>query len=83
MWKFWRQRPANPQVQEDADILMEWWGNSAYYEADKRADQARLRKVIDGNRPPNHWRHVRSEIARRIGRVEGLDTATRYYLDRS
>jgi hypothetical protein len=34
--------------------------------------------MIDANRPPSHWDKVRSEIARRTGRIVGVDTATRY-----
>ena len=65
------------EVAEDAQVLMERFGLAAYDEARTRAREARLGRIIDGNRQAGHWDRVRAEIARRTGRAH-VDTATRY-----
>jgi hypothetical protein len=65
-------------LESDVNSLLQAFGDSAYDEARTRAREARLGKVMDGNRPNGHWDKVRREIARRTGRQVGLDTATRY-----
>jgi hypothetical protein len=65
-------------VRQDADALIGASGQGAYDQSRTRAHEARLGKMIDANRPPSHWDKVRSEIARRTGRIVGVDTATRY-----
>jgi hypothetical protein len=65
-------------VDSDVNALLQSYGDGAYDEARTRAREARLGRVMDGNRPAGHWDKVRREIARRTGRQVGLDTATRY-----
>jgi len=57
----------------DADNLMALFGDGAYSEA-----VARARHEDDVGGDPGHWLAVRREIARRMGKDIGLDTATRY-----
>jgi len=72
-------RPGAPDlIEADALALIASFGVSAYDEARTRARDARLRRVLDSNRPSGHWDRVRWEIARRTGRQIGVDTATRY-----
>lgn len=72
------RRRSSGLVAEDAGALIDAFGASAYEQARTRAREARLGKMIDANRPRGHWDKVRSEIARRTGRIVGVDTATRY-----
>ena len=65
-------------VAQDADALIDAFGPGAYDEARTRARDARLGRILDGNRPVGHWDKVRMEIARQTGRQVGVDTATRY-----
>jgi len=55
-------------VLRDAAILIDVFGPAAYDEARTRARDARLSKIIDGNRPPGHWDNVRKELGRRTKR---------------
>lgn len=73
-----RKRAVLSLLESDVNSLLQAFGNGAYDEARTRAREARLGKVVDGNRPDGHWDKVRREIARRTGREVGLDTATRY-----
>lgn len=78
MWSWWRQRKERgQQVLRDADNLMALFGSRAYSAA---LDRARHEEEHD--RDPRYWLRVRREIARRIGKEPGLDTATRYVSDR-
>jgi hypothetical protein len=72
------KRVLPPLIQQDAAALITAYAQSAYDEARTRAREARLGRVIDGNRPAGHWDRVRMEIARQTGRQVGMDTATRY-----
>lgn len=72
------KRVLPPVIQQDAVALIAAYGASAYDEARTRAREARLGRVLDGNRPLGHWDRVRREIARQTGRQVGIDTATRY-----
>jgi len=66
-----RQRSERQQqVIRDADNLVALFGDGAYVEA--------LRRDDENGADPSHWLAVRREIARRIGKDIGLDTATRY-----
>lgn len=65
-------------IQRDADALIDAFGPGAYDEARTRARDARLGRILDGNRPAGHWDKVRMEIARQTGRQVGVDPATRY-----
>jgi hypothetical protein len=76
-----RARPA--LIEQDADALIASYGSGAYDEARTRAREARLGRVLDGNRPVDHWDKVRREIARLTGRQVGLDTANRYIMRNS
>jgi hypothetical protein len=74
MWSWWRQRKVSQQqVIRDADNLMALYGEGAY-----SAALARARHDDERGCDPDHWFRVRREIARRIGKDVGLDTATRY-----
>jgi hypothetical protein len=74
MWSYFRQRRARQeQVIRDADNLMALFGDRAYSAALSRA-----RHEEKEDRDPRHWFAVRREIARRVGKEPGLDTATRY-----
>jgi hypothetical protein len=72
-----RRTPA-PLVAEDAAALIAAYGESAYGQARTWARDARLGRVVDGNRPRGHWDSVRREIARITGRQNSVDTAIRY-----
>lgn len=55
--------PRDPSALEaDAKALLAAYGDGAYEEARMRAREARLGKVLDGNRPPGHWNGVRREM---------------------
>ena len=74
MLSWWRRRKARQQkVIRDADNLMALFGERAYFEALARA-QHEEGQGLDSR----YWLAVRREIARRIGKEVGLDTATRY-----
>jgi hypothetical protein len=74
MFSWWRRRKERrQQVIRDADNLMALFGDRAYAEALRRA-----RHEDETGRDPSHWFAVRREIARRVGKEVGLDTATRY-----
>jgi hypothetical protein len=75
--QLWRKKLAI-RAREDASALIERYGHGAYEEARRRARDARQGLVVDGNLPNDHWDDVRREIARRTGRVIGVDTATRH-----
>lgn len=72
-----RRRLRARQVEADADMLMQRFGDLAYDEARRRSRESRQTAVLDGNRPHGHWGEVRKVIGQRLGR-DGLDTATRY-----
>jgi hypothetical protein len=67
-------------VERDAEALIASCRPCAYDEARTCARDARLGRVLDGNRPVGHWDKVRREIARLTGRQVGMDTATRYII---
>jgi hypothetical protein len=73
-----RNRSSLNLVESDVVALIQSFGDAAYDEARTRARDARLGRVVDGNRPNGHWDKVRREIGRRTGRQGGLGTATRY-----
>lgn len=73
-----RRRGVPKLVKDDAIALIVSFGASAHDEARTRARDARLGRVLDGNRSAGHWDEVRREIARCTGRQIGVDTATRY-----
>lgn len=73
-----RKRRAPDFIQDDAVALIASFGACAYDQARTRARDVRLGRIIDGNRVVGHWDKVRREIARRMGRQVGVDTATRY-----
>lgn len=74
MLSWWRRRKeCEQQVIRDADNLMVLFGERTYSEA-----LARARHEDENDRDPRHWFAVRREIARRVGKDIGLDTATRY-----
>jgi hypothetical protein len=68
-------------VEADAGTLIARFGDCAYDEARKRASEADSGAILDGNRPEGHWREVKRSLSKRLGR-DGLDTATRYLMDR-
>jgi tetrahydromethanopterin S-methyltransferase subunit G len=77
MLKWWRRRrERQQQVVRDADNLEALFGHRAYSEA-----IARARLEEEEGRDAQHWLAVRQEIARRIGKDIGLDTATKYQSD--
>ena len=70
----WRRRKERQQqVSRDADNLMALFGDGAYSAALTRA-----RHEDEMGADPSHWLAVRREIAKRVGKDVGLDTATRY-----
>ena len=74
MLTWWRRRKERQQqVIRDADNLMALFGEGAY-----SATLSRARHEAKNDRDPRHWFAVRREIARRVGKDIGLDTATRY-----
>lgn len=74
---FRRRRERKRLALADARALMARFGDSAYHEARSRAHDARQTRIVDANRPENHWDRVRRIIGREIRR-DALDTATRY-----
>jgi predicted nucleic acid-binding protein len=68
-------------VEADASALIARFGDYAYDEARRRVDEADSGAILDGNRPEGHWRAVKRSLSKRLGR-DGLDTATRYLMDR-
>jgi hypothetical protein len=79
----WRRRrkEMKARVEADATAMIAEYGDSAYHVARDRALELRLHKVIEAERPPEHWNLVRFEIRKRTGR-QGADTATRLLQDR-
>ena len=76
--ELFRRTPSAP-VLRDAAILLTAFGARAYEEARTRAREARLAEPSGTD--ARHWEKVRTEIARRLGRGQGVDTATRYLED--
>lgn len=79
-WK--RRKAARRQIEADALDLIDRFGGNAY-EVARRAPEFR-KGIADFDlpqRPEGHWDRVRSEIAKRTGRRNRVDTATRYLLD--
>jgi hypothetical protein len=74
-----RRRERRKQAAVDAEALIAQLGEGAYGEARSRARDARMRAVIDGNRPDRHWDRVRRIVGHKTGRDQ-LDTATRYLI---
>jgi hypothetical protein len=68
-------------VEADASALIARFGDCAYDEARRRAREADSGAILDGNRPEGHWHAVKRSLSKRLGR-DGLDTATRYLMDR-
>jgi hypothetical protein len=68
-------------VEADASALIAGFGDYAYYEARRRASEADSGTILDGNRPEGHWHDVKRSLSKILGR-DGLDTATRYLMDR-
>jgi hypothetical protein len=68
-------------AEDDASALITRFGDYAYDEARRRAREADSGAILDGNRPEGHWHAVRRSLSKRLGR-DGLDTATRYLMDR-
>lgn len=64
-------------VEQDAETLIQGFGEGAYEGARTRARDEHLGRFIDASRPQGHWDKVRQEIGRRTGRTS-LDTATKY-----
>jgi len=75
-----RYRQIRALASADADALIARYGEAAYANARERAHQARFGKIVDGNRPAEHWDRVRQIIGRKTNK-EHLDTATRYLDD--
>lgn len=75
-WLEGRRRRA-ALVEADTDALMNGFGDDAYEVARTRARDQDQGVILDGNRPPDHWRRVGALIAKRTGRVF-MDTATKY-----
>jgi hypothetical protein len=74
MFSWWRRRnERQKQVIRDADNLMALFGERAYFEALARAHREEGQGLDS-----RYWLAVRREVARRIGKEIGLDTATRY-----
>ena len=74
MLAWWRRRKERQrQVIKDADNLTALFGDAAYSAALGRAQHE-----DEAGGDSSHWFAVRREVARRIGRDIGLDTATRY-----
>ncbi|QXX76126.1 hypothetical protein [Methylovirgula sp. HY1] len=65
-------------VLRDATDLVAQFGDEAYSIAGIRA----FPNAVDDSRPPNHWRRVKSEIAKLQGIEVGLNSADRRELDR-
>ena len=82
MLGWWRRRKEAARVaSDDADSLIQSFGNSAYEEARERAREARRHNGMSMGRSADHWQRVRLLIAKRTGRAVGLDTATRMAQD--
>lgn len=83
MFRWWRDRAERRRlVAADAAALIESFGDHAYYIARERARSERKSGIVfDANRAAGHWDRVRREIGRRTRR-DGLDTATRYLVER-
>ena len=74
MISWWRRsKERQKQNIRDADNLVALFGDGAVR---KPLGKPRHEDEVDGD--PSHWLLVRREIARRIGKHFGLDTATRY-----
>jgi hypothetical protein len=58
-------------IERDATDLMDRFGVYAYSEAGIRSRMEP--ETIDGNRPKGHWSRVKGEIAKRTGKIIGLN----------
>jgi len=74
---FVRRRARRNLATADADALIARYGDRAYGEARERASRARQGRIVDGNRPGDHWDRVRRMIGRKTAR-KSVDTASRY-----
>jgi hypothetical protein len=74
MLSWWRRRKERQQqVSQDADNLIVLFSERAY-----SAALARARHEDENEGDPSHCFAARREIARRVGKEVGLDTATRH-----
>jgi hypothetical protein len=81
MFNWTKQRQTHARlVEADACTLISGFGDCAYEEARRRAEEAYRGAILDGNRPEGHWRDVKRALAKQLGR-DGLDTATRYLVN--
>ncbi len=66
-----RRREYRALVEKDAaDLIARLGKEQAYAETAFRA--CRQPDILDGNRPPGHWTHVRAVIAKKLEVTTGL-----------
>jgi hypothetical protein len=65
-----KRRSARELAERDAEEMIAWFGDGAYFEARLRASHQP--GTIDANRPPGHWHRVRRIIGERSGKTVGL-----------
>ncbi len=71
MFNWLRQRnTGDPLVESDARALIERFGAGAYFEARLRQHDDQ-ESIIDGNRPPGHWKRVKYAIVQMMAHSRG------------